>query len=230
MAALEKLKQELPVESVALQADFAQENQVRELFRRASEHFGGLDVLVANAADWAAEAAPIHTMSLERWNKTIKIAQTSFFLCAQEFFRVLERTKPEEAALVFIGSQVALYGWEGHVAYGAVKAAITFGLLNTLKYEIIRLVPRGRVNVVCPGWTLTRRAKPSPAYYETLVHTLQVRPLQQIARAEDIAPAIVFLASEKLAGQITGEIITINGGMLGRYIYRPEEVNPTAAV
>ena len=109
MAALEKLKQELPVESVTLQADFTQENQVRELFRRASEHFGGLNVLVANAADWETDAVPIHKISLERWNKAVAVVQTSVFLCVQEFFRVLEQTKPEEAALILIGWLIGAY-------------------------------------------------------------------------------------------------------------------------
>ena len=211
-------------------AAFTEENQVRELFRRASEHFGGLDVLVANAADWEADAVPIHKIGLERWNKTVAVVQTSVFLCAQEFFRTLEQTKPEEAALILLGSEVVLGGWEGHLPYNAAKAAVMFGFLNTLKYEILRLVPRGRVNVVCPGWTLTRPIEPSPEFDEALVQILQMRPIQRLARAKDVAPAIVFLASEKLAGQITGEIITTNGGMRGQILHRPEEVDPSAAI
>lgn len=229
MAAVEQLKQELSVESLALRADLTREEQVRELFRQAYERFGGLDVLVANAGIWPEEDLPIHRMSLERWNKTVAVDQTSVFLCAREFFSVLERTKPEEASLIIVGSTAAVFGEEGHADYAAAKAAITYGLTKSLKNEIARIVPRGRVNAVCPGWTLTRMAEPGLKDEEAIVRALQTRPLKRIARPGEIAQVIVFLASERLTGQITGEIITVAGGMEGRVLHRPEEVGPQKA-
>ena len=76
--------------------------------------------------------------------------------CAREFFRILERRKPQTASLVMIGSTAAVFGEENHADYAASKAAVTYGLAKSLKNEIVRIVPRGRVNAVCPGWTLTR--------------------------------------------------------------------------
>ena len=64
---------------------------------------------------------------------------------------------------------------------------------------------------------------------ENVVPALQTRAHKRIARAEDIANAVVFLASEKLSGHLTGEVITISGGMEGRLLHRPDEINPTEA-
>lgn len=229
MPAVEKLKRELPVESLTLRADLTQESQVRKLFRLAYEHFGRLDVLVANAGIWPEEGLPIHKMSLERWNKTIATDQTSVFLCAREFLRILERGRPEEAALVIVGSTAASFGEASHADYAAAKAAVTYGLTKSLKNEIVRIVPRGRVNAVCPGWTRTRMASGALGNEEGVIQALQTRAIKRIARPEEIARAILFLASDRLAGQITGEIVTAAGGMEGRVLHKPEEIDPTQA-
>ena len=229
LAELEKLRRELPVETITVQADLTQEAQVAQLFRQAVDHFGQVEVLVANAGIWPEEAQPLFEMSLERWNRTIAVDQTSVFLCAREFFRLLRRIRPETASLVIIGSTAAIFGEEGHADYAAAKAAITYGLTRSLKNELVRIVPRGRVNAVCPGWTLTRMAQGALSDPKAVVRALQTRALKRIARPEEIAQAIVFLASDKLAGHITGEILTVSGGMEGRLLHLPEEIDPSQA-
>ncbi|MGQ9734883.1 MAG: SDR family NAD(P)-dependent oxidoreductase [Candidatus Bipolaricaulia bacterium] len=229
LAELENLRKELAVESIAVLADLTQEAEVERLFREAYDHFGRVDVLVANAGIWPEEAQPLFEMSLERWNRTIAVDQTSVFLCAREFFRLLGRTRPESASLVIIGSTAAVFGEEGHADYAAAKAAITYGLTRSLKNELVRIVPRGRVNAVCPGWTLTRMAQGALSDPQALVRALQTRALKRIARPEEIARAIVFLASDKLAGHISGEILTVSGGMEGRLLHLPEEIDPSQA-
>ncbi|MFQ6034114.1 MAG: SDR family NAD(P)-dependent oxidoreductase [Candidatus Bipolaricaulia bacterium] len=229
MAALEGLQKELGAESLVLQADLTEEDRVEELFRRVYEQFGGLDVLVANAGVWPEEALPIHKLSLERWERTVLVDQTSVFLCAREFFRILEETRPEEAALIIVGSTAALFGEAGHADYAAAKAAITYGLTRSLKNELVKIVPRGRVNAVCPGWTRTQMSSEALQNREGLVRALQTRAIRRIARPEEIAQLIVFLASDKLAGQITGEIIMVAGGMEGRVLHSPEEIDPRRA-
>lgn len=228
-AELERLRKELTVESIALQADLTQETEVERLFQQACNRFGRVDVLVANAGIWPEEDLPIHKISLERWNRTIAVDQTSVFLCAREFFRLLERTKPETASLVIIGSTAAVFGEAGHSDYAAAKAAITYGLTRSLKNEIVRIVPRGRVNAVCPGWTLTRMAQGALSDPKAVVRALQTRAIKRLARPEDVAQAIVFLASDRLAGHITGEILTVSGGMEGRVLHLPEEIEPKVA-
>jgi 3-oxoacyl-[acyl-carrier protein] reductase len=229
MAELERLQRELPVESIVLQADLTQEAEVERLFREAYGHFGRVEVLVANAGIWPEEPQLLSEISLERWERTIAIDQTSVFLCAREFFRLLERTRPEVASLIIVGSTAAVFGEAGHADYAAAKAAITYGLTRSLKNEIVQIVPRGRVNAVCPGWTLTRMAQGALSDPGAVVRALQTRALKRIARPEEIARAIVFLASDRLAGHITGEILTVSGGMEGRVLHLPEEIDPRAA-
>ena len=111
----------------------------------------------------------------------------------------------------------------------AAKAALTYGLTRTLKNEIVRIVPAGRVNTVCPGWTLTEMARPGLDDPETVTRVLQTRALRRVGRPQDIASAVVFLASDRLAGHMTGQILTVAGGMEGRLLHRPEEIDPTTA-
>ncbi len=228
-SALDKLRAELGVETHVHLADLTVEQQVDELFAASLNRFGRLDVVVANAGIWPEEDVPIHRMSLERWNRTLAADLTSVFLCARAFFRVLERTRPESAALVIVGSTAAVFGEEGHADYAAAKAAITYGLTRTLKNEIVRLVPRGRVNAVCPGWTMTPMSAAGLRDPELVRRVLATRAVQRIARPEDVASAIVFLASEKLAGHISGEILTVAGGMEGRLLHDPRTVDPHRA-
>ena len=171
--AVERLGDELSVDCLPLQADLTQEDQVTDVFRQALDHFGTIDVLVANAGIWPPEPAPIHEMSLERWNRVIAADQTSMFLCAREFFRHLKERQSQDGALVIVGSTAAVFGEEQHAEYAAAKAAVTYGLTLTLKNEIVRLAPRGRVNAVCPGWTLTRMTEEDLKNSKGVVQALQ---------------------------------------------------------
>lgn len=226
---LGQLQGELTGESLVVSADLTQEDEVEHLFRKAMDRFRRVDVVVANAGIWPADDEPIHRMSLERWRRTIDADLTSVFLCAREFFRILEKSKPEAAALVIVGSTAAVFGEEGHADYAAAKAGITYGLTRSLKNEIVRIVPRGRVNAVCPGWTLTPMSEQGLKDPERVTRVLQTRALKRIARPEDIAQAIVFLSSDRLAGHITGEVLVVAGGMEGRVLHLPEEIDPQGA-
>jgi len=226
LGALTALQGELAGENLVISADLTQEGEVEHLFRNAYDRFRRLDVVVANAGIWPKAHEPVHRMSLERWNSTIVTDLTSVFLCAREFFRLLEKSKPETAALVIVGSTAAVFGEECHADYAAAKAGITYGLTRSLKNEIVRIVPRGRVNAVCPGWTLTPMSENDLQDTELVTRVLQTRALKKIAQPEDVAQAVVFLASDRLAGHITGEILTVSGGMEGRLLHLPTEIEP----
>src|SRR5262249_59591029 len=101
------------------------------------------------------EDGPRHQMTLKQWNDTVAVNLTSVFLCAREFFRGIARHRLADPAVVLMGSTAGVFGEAGHADYAAAKAGLTYGLARSLKNEICRLAPRGRVNVVCPGWTLT---------------------------------------------------------------------------
>ena len=122
-----------------------------------------------------------------------------------------------------------MVGEAGHSDYAAAKAAITYGFVQSLKNEMCRLTPRGRVNVICPGWTLTPRVASVTQDHGRMHRVLQTIPLRKIARPHDVAMAAVFLASDRLAGHMTGQVVPVSGGMEGRVLYQPEEIDASQA-
>ena len=215
---LEELQPRLGVPSVALQADLRAEDQVERLFSAAVARFARIDAVVVNAGAWTATPVPLHEMTLEQWRGTQDADLTSAFLTCRAFLRHLAAVPRESAAVVLVGSTAALFGEADHADYSAAKAALTYGLTRSLKNEIVRLAARGRVNCVCPGWTRT----PMAAVGLDLAVQRRVQAtmaLEKIAEPYDVASAAVFLASERLAGHISGVILPIAGGMEGRLLH-----------
>jgi 3-oxoacyl-[acyl-carrier protein] reductase len=218
IGAARALADALPSEAAAFQADVRDESAVDALFADVAGRFGRIDTVVANAGVWPPDATPLHEMALDRWNDVMAVNATGVFLCARAFLRHLADVPRDAASLVIVGSSAAVFGEAGHAEYAASKAAVVYGLTRTLKNEIVALAPRGRVNAVCPGWTRTPMVDDALADEAAYKRVMQTRPLQAVATPEDIANTIVFLASEKLAGHITGSIVTVSGGMEGRVL------------
>lgn len=221
-------------ETLLVRANLANEKQVLEIFARIMKRFGAVDVLVANAGSWEVRDLPFHQMSFKQWRQTMDGVLTSTFLPLREFFRIVACQGHGNAVL--IGSTAAIFGEAGHADYAAAKSAIAFGLTRTLKNEIARIAPHtasycgGRVNCICPGWTAVPRLAAKLGKPEMIRKAAATMALPQIARPEDIANAAVFLASDRLARHITGQTLTIAGGMEGRWLWRPEEVDPSTAL
>jgi len=201
---------------VALQADLTVETEVDKLFEAVERELGGLDVCAAVAGFWPREDQPAWEMALERWETTLRTNLTATFLTARGFLRVVERTG--HGSLVLVGSTAGRFGEAGHADYAAAKAGIQAGLLLSLKNEMVRIAPRGRVNAVAPGWTYSpmTRGELDPEFVARLSRTMA---LQKVAVAEDVARAVVVLASDELSGHVTGELVTVAGGMEGRTIH-----------
>jgi len=220
-----------PAETLALGADLRRENAVKALFASALKKFGRVDTLVATAGAWEMRDVPLHEMSLRQWRATFEGVLTSAFLSVREFCRVAARQKRGNAVL--IGSTAAVFGEAGHADYAGAKAAMAFGLTKSLKNELARLAPHtrdycgGRINCVCPGWTVVPRTAGKLADGGVIRKVTATMALPKLARPEDIAHAVVFLASDALAGHITGQTLVIAGGMEGRQLWRPEEIDPT---
>ena len=228
-AKLLELSEKLETPTLRVRADLRDKSSVKRLFAEIWDHYRALDVVVSNAGVWKPEPAPIHLMGLKRWHESLDINLTSHFLCAREFFRILALAKPEHAALIFVGSSAAVFGEADHCDYAAAKAGLVYGLTRSLKNEIVKLAPYGRVNAICPGWTLTDMAEKALDNADHVKRILQTRAHRRLARPEDIARAVVFLASHRLAGHITGEIWNINGGMEGRVIHDAADIDPSRA-
>ncbi|MBI5466340.1 MAG: SDR family oxidoreductase [Candidatus Kerfeldbacteria bacterium] len=227
-AAAETLRQKLPTESIAISANTADEASVAQLFAQAAARFGQVDITVANAGIFPPDDVPIHAMTTEYFDKVIATNLRGGWLTAREFFRLLAKTKPESACLILIGSTSGIFGEAGHSEYSMSKAALE-GLKLTLKNEIVKLVPRGRVNMVAPGWTWTPMTEQFRSVDEAVITALQTRALQRIGRPEDIAHSIVMLASETASAYITGQTVVVSGGMEGRVLKQRQEIDPTKA-
>lgn len=220
-------------ECLVVRADLTRETAVRALFAKALKRFGRVDTLVANAGSWETRDVPFHEMSLAQWRATQDGVLTSSFLCLREFFRVVATQRQGNAVL--IASTAGIFGEAGHADYAAAKAAMAYGLTRTLKNELARLAPHtrdycgGRVNCLCPGWTIVPRNAAKLQNHDAIRRVTATMALPQIGRADDLAHAAVFLSSDHLARHITGQTITVAGGMEGRWLWRPEEVDAEIA-
>jgi 3-oxoacyl-[acyl-carrier protein] reductase len=212
----ETLGRELPG-AVLVQADLREESDADRLFAEAHAALGGLDVCAAVAGAWPAEDVPVWELSLARWEETVRANLTATFLTARGFLREVERTG--RGSLVLVGSTAGVFGEGGHADYAAAKSAVVRGLLLSLKNEIVRIAPHGRVNAVCPGWTvspMTRSTLEDPAVLERATRTMALR---KAATPEDVARQILVLASDELSGHVTGEVVLVAGGMEGRLLH-----------
>jgi 3-oxoacyl-[acyl-carrier protein] reductase len=196
-----------------VQADLTREADVERLFAEA----GTLDACAAVAGVWPSEDVPLWDLPLERWEQTLRLNLTLTFLTARGFLRSVERTG--HGSLVLVGSTAGVFGEAGHADYAAAKSAIAYGLLLSLKNEVVRVAPRARVNCVCPGWTrspMTRREVEDPELVERVTRTMALR---KVATPEDVARQVVVLASDELSGHVTGQLILVAGGMEGRTLH-----------
>ena len=192
-----------------LQADLTDELEVERLFEEARSSLGRIDVCAAVAGVWPSADVPVWQLPLERWERTLRQNLTSSFLTARAFLREVERNR--HGSLVLIGSTAGMVGEAGHADYAAAKSAVLGGLLLSLKNEIVRIA-------VAPGWTESpmTRGHVDPAAVRRVSRTMALR---KVAQPDDVARQVVVLASDELSGHVTGQVITVAGGMEGRVVH-----------
>ncbi|MGQ4911292.1 MAG: SDR family NAD(P)-dependent oxidoreductase [Candidatus Thorarchaeota archaeon] len=206
-----------------LRADQQREEDVRKVFESAVKSHGRVDVLVANAGIANPEGVALQDMDLKQWERTLRVNLTGTFLFAKHFFKNLESSPGETASLILVGSTAGLFGEAWYADYSTSKAGM-HGLMMSLKNEIVHLASRGRVNMVNPGWTLTPMAEGALTDKTMVKRILQTIPMRKTATPEDIANAILYLASDRLAGHVSGQTITVAGGMEGRVLFTQDEI------
>jgi 3-oxoacyl-[acyl-carrier protein] reductase len=210
-------------DSIVLRADLTKEAEVHRMFGKALKRFGRVDTVIANAGSWESRDIPLHQMSLGQWRNTLDNVLLTAFLTLREFFQIVVRQKRGNALL--ISSTAGVFGEAGHCDYSAAKSAMAFGLTRSLKNEIARIAPTtrgycgGRVNCICPGWTIVPRTSEKLKDTKAIRRVTSTMALPKIGTPDDMASAAVFLSSDKLAGHITGQTLIIAGGMEGRLLW-----------
>jgi NAD(P)-dependent dehydrogenase (short-subunit alcohol dehydrogenase family) len=196
-------------EGVVLAADVTDEEQVARAVDSAVERWGGLDVLVANAAiQLFGEDDRVDRLDLAVWERTLSVNLTGIFLTCKHGIRALLASGG--GSVVLTGSPTGLFGLApGFTAYSSSKAGV-YGLARVMAngYAAQRI----RVNVVVPGFTdtpLVSSITGDPVQQDELLRRI---PLGRAGTAEEVAAMIVFLASDD-SSYATGGAFCVDGGV-----------------
>ena len=188
----------LGVESIAVRADVSRPAQVRAMFRAVDKRFGRLDLLVNNAGVFFPRRWD--KLSERDWDRILGANLKGPFFCAQAAARLMLRG--QGGHIINISSLGGLQAWPGYMHYCASKAA----LIMLTRCLAKALAPHIRVNSVAPGTILFPGEDRDPQIQKMIRAT----PLQTAGRAEDIANAVLYLATS--GGFITGQILAVDGG------------------
>lgn len=190
-------------EAIAVQGNVTVSADVERIFEAAVETFGRADILVNNAG--ITKDALLLRMKDEEWDAVLNVNLKGAFLCSRAAAKVM--SKQRYGRIINIASVVGQMGNSGQANYCASKA----GLMGLTKSNARELARRNvTVNAVAPGFIATDMtdALPEKVKQELLAQI----PLERLGSADDIANAVLFLASEQ-SGYITGQVIGVNGGM-----------------
>jgi len=204
--------------AVDLVCDVADGGQVTELVGVVTSTFGRLDGLVLNAGIIAPGG--VASLSAEDFTEMVAINLTGPFLVAKA---ALPHLLAARGAIVSVASVAALRAASDMGGYAATKAGLA---MMTQSLAVDHAHVGLRANVVCPGWTLTPMTEEFANDPAGIVRALQTMPLRKVARTSDVAMAVLYLASSRLAGHVTGQILTVAGGMEGRLLYQQDEIDP----
>jgi 3-oxoacyl-[acyl-carrier protein] reductase len=191
--------------SVAVQADVSKPDDIRRLFAETKKAFGKLDLLVNNAGVY--EFAPLEAISAEHFHKHFDLNVLGLLLTTQE---AVKHFGPSGGSIVNISSVAATSALPNASVYSGTKAAVA-AITRSLAQE---LGPRKiRVNAVSPGMVETEGLHTAGHAGGDFQKQFEAQaPLGRIGQPQDIAPAVVFLASPESAW-ITGENLYVSGGL-----------------
>jgi len=186
--------------------DVCDEAAVARAVAAVVAEFGGIDVLVNSAG--VAGGGPVHALALEEWNRVLDVnLKGTFLVCKHVLPHMLSQTS---GSIINIASVEGIEGFEGGSVYNASKGGVVL-LTRNMAIDYGR---RGiRVNAVCPGFIQTPLAESvfGGALAEHLERVIEATQLGRIGQPEEIAGAVLYLASDD-ASYVTGQSLVVDGG------------------
>jgi NAD(P)-dependent dehydrogenase (short-subunit alcohol dehydrogenase family) len=190
---------------LSVPTDVREETQVANLIKQAIEHFGRIDVLVNNAG--GAVLAPLKDVTSKMWERSFALNVNAAYYCTREAGRHF--LAQGSGAIVNVSSLAGVHGTRSCAPYSAAKAALQmFTRVTAAEWG-----PHGiRVNCVAPGMIITEiaAAHMQKSNIDMKAGTATF-PLRRAGKPEEVASAIVFLASDA-ASYVTGETLAVGGG------------------
>jgi NAD(P)-dependent dehydrogenase (short-subunit alcohol dehydrogenase family) len=202
--------------ALPVHVDLADTGSVRAMVTAVAGEFGGLDILHNNAAAThlaARRDLPLAEADPDVWDETLRINLRGTMVAIQA--AVPHLVARGGGSIVNTSSGAALAGDIGHPAYAASKA----GLISLTAYTATEFGKQGvRCNAVVPGYIVTDRSGRSSAHGTMRETMLRHHLVPRLGRPEDVAAAVVFLASDE-AAFITGQTLSVDGGMRAHQPY-----------
>jgi 3-oxoacyl-[acyl-carrier protein] reductase len=191
-------------ECLIIKANVAQSEEVRRAVRTVIDHFGKIDILVNNAGIWKRGA--IGAMTERQWNETIDVNLKGTFLFCNAVVPFMKKQK--SGKIINIASTAGQRGEPYYSHYAASKG----GVIAFTKAIAAELAPVGIIaNCVSPGWVITDMTSDILGDRRKIGPINKLIPRGRVARPDEIAGPVVYLASD-LANHIVGAVINVNGG------------------
>lgn len=201
--------EEIGRRAVAIAADLSKPTELYAMVDRATAAFAGVDVLVNNAGVGPIPARTLELEDLDAWDRVLAVNLRAAFLCSQRVARWMK--DHEGGKIVNVASQTGVAGVPFVNAYGPSKAGV-INMTRSLAVEWAKY--KINVNCVAPCWTRTRMLENAVERGRISLEEIRRRcPLGRPAEPEEVARAILFLASDD-AAFITGVTLPVDGGWL----------------
>ena len=191
-------------EAFLVGGDVSQEEKAQAVIKQVVEHFGSIDLLVNNAG--INKDQLLIRMKLEDFDSVINVNLRGAFLCTK--YAMSHMIRQRSGRVVNMSSVVGLSGNPGQANYAAAKAGLV-GLTKAVAREVASR--NVTVNALAPGYITT--AMVDELSEDTQAKILANIPMGRFGTPEDVAEAVIFLCSDG-ASYITGQVLTIDGGMI----------------
>lgn len=189
--------------AIAVKADVSKQEDIVRLFTATKNAFGAIDVLVNNAGIY--QPAPLANITADNFHQQFDLNVLGLLLTTQE---AVKHFNPAGGSIINISSVVSSLGIPDLAVYSSTKGAVDAITRSLAKELAARKI---RVNSINPGMVETEGLHET-GFIQNSEHMASITPLGRIGQPEDIAPAVVFFASQDSAW-ITGETLFITGGL-----------------